>query len=261
MNAFKDQWIFSMTGSVFAVVFMVASYWVSPHWQKILLVGLAVMSVMVASYGVWSSERNARCEAEDKVNQFSSVPYASQRIIVVNPNLALARAIAVSIVNTGNVNFVVSAAEFTVSDNRPLREEHNVPFAVGGSGNVFLPPFWREFNINLVPSIDFQVRIQIKWLDRQEWLQPIVAHAQLEVSPTSGGLREIGEGYCTQRQFECPKCKASAVWMNVNGISSEAEFQKNKATFLEELMASCPRHFSQYALMLSDDSVGAYPGV
>ena len=249
-----------MTGSVFAVLFMVASLWVSPHWQKSLLVVLAVASAMVAAYGVWASERKARCEAEDKLNQFTSVPFASQRIIVVNPNFPLARAIAVSIVNTGNVNFVVSATEVTVSDYKPLREEHNIPFAVGGSGNVCLPPFWRDFTIDLAPSIDFQVRVQIKWLDRQEWLEPIVAHAQLEVSPNSGGLREISLGYCTQRRFECPKCKASAVWMNVNGISSEVEFQKKKATFLEELRESCPQHFSQYALNLSDDTMGAYPG-
>jgi len=261
VNAFKDQWIRSMTGSVLAVVFMGISLWVSPHSQKISLFVLAVMSAMFAVYGVWSSERTARCEAEDKVNQFTSVPFASQRIIVVNSNLPLARAIAVSIANTGNVNFVVSAIEITVSDSKPLQEEQNVPFPVGGgSGNVFLPSFWRDFKINLVPSIDFQVRIQIKWIDRQSWLPPIVAHAQLEVSPNSGGLREIGLGYRTQRQIECPKCKASAVWMNVNGISSEDEFQEKKATFLEELRESCPQHFSQYALNLSDDTLGAYPG-
>jgi hypothetical protein len=263
LTAFKDCWLVSMTGGVLAVGFTGASLLVSQDRQRFLFEAIAVLSGIVAAYGVWSSERKARCKAEDKVNQFTSIPLATQKVYVANANLALARTVAVSVVNTGKVNFVVSAAEVTVSDQKPLQEEMNYSVPTGGSVNVLLSDFWSNYKMDFVPSIDFQLRIQVKWLNREAWLEPIVCHANLDVSPN--GLREIGAGYSTQRRLACPKCKGQLIplWMNVTGTKTEEEFQERKRKYLDELTASCPQHYSQYALKSADgdcDSMGAYPG-
>ncbi len=252
-----------MTGGICAVVFMGASLEVSQAWQRVLFVVMAAMSVLVAAYDVWRAERAARCEAEARVDRLTSTPSVTQRVYLANPNVALSRAVAVSVVNVGQITFAVSAAEVTVSDHRPLQEQMNVSVPVGGAVNVFLPTFWRDFRIDFVPTIDFQVRLQIKWLDREEWLEPSVFHAQLDASPN--GLRDIGSGYVTQRRFGCPRCNGQLIplWMDVSGTRSEAGFQERKGKYLEELRASCPQHYSQYALKLPDgdwEPLGAYPG-
>jgi uncharacterized membrane protein YfcA len=99
LTAFKDCWLVSMTGGVLAVGFTGASLLVSQDRQRFLFEAIAVLSGIVAAYGVWSSERKARCKAEDKVNQFTSIPLATQKVYVANANLALARTVAVSVVS------------------------------------------------------------------------------------------------------------------------------------------------------------------
>jgi hypothetical protein len=125
--------------------------------------------------------------------------------------------------------------------------------------NIPLPDFWTNLNIEFVPFIDFQIRLQFKWFDQEAWSSPSAFNAALAFSPVRP--REIRGGYRTQRRLACPKCKGpNAAWMNVEGFRSEEEFIQKKEVFMRELEASCPQHYSQYALRLSDDPMGAYPG-
>jgi hypothetical protein len=174
-RALVTNWFSRMSGAA-SVVSAFLAFYLPQTWGKGIFASAAIVCLGNASYTVWAAERRSRCVAEE----LTQTPFATQKLVITNPTLALATGLSLSIANSGQVNFVVTEIETLISDSKPHRYEFNQPVTAGGpAATIGLPSFWSEYNVGIYASLDFQIRTRITWLKYEQWLPPIAFHTPL----------------------------------------------------------------------------------
>jgi len=145
----------------------------------------------------------------------------------VNPESTLARGLALSIDNVGRVNFAVIEIEITISDEIPESTRHNETIPMGiGMRNIVLPDFWRKVRTGISFAFDVQIKVRVRWMDREEWLPPCGFNVGLAVNDESPRITK--PGYAELRRYPCPRCRRASFdyLMNVEGVQDEEQLQR-----------------------------------
>ena len=250
LKSFRIKWQSSITGGVLAVLFTLLTLWVQQTDLRLVFAALIVLSAVSASYFVWESERKARIAAESYISELLTHPLQSLSVVVKNPNDRLAASLALRVVNIGKVHFAITGLELTISDKPPQIFAQNESVGIAETREIWLDSFWRGHEIDWEFGIDFQINLKVRWLEQENFLGPRGFHLKQDCTMLP---RSVSEGYGALRILACPKCNHRLVgYLKTKGVMNEAEYEKRKAIYLEELQNSCPTHHSQFTASATD---------
>jgi hypothetical protein len=257
LKAFQQRWVISFTGGACAVLLTFAGIYSAQSFVQRWFFVPVVIAAMIAAYGAWSAERKTAVTLEARISELTELPHCSTSVVVKGVENRLATWLAVRIVPLGSVKFAVSGIEILVSDKKPIISQYNSPVPEAGI-EIPIEDFWTTQKFNWGLTIDFQVRVRIKWLDQERWLEPEGFALLTDVSPVRP--LKVSSGYNSIRVIACPKCgRVMAGFMSLQGIMNEKEFQERKVIVDQEVKASCPQHYSQFMLSSGtseEDSMG-----